>query len=279
MGQIYWYRNEWLPAEEVRVSPEDRGYYFGDGVYEVLRVYAGQLFETGRHLARLKKSAEGVRLPLPYPEAELESILKELIRRNGLREGTVYLQITRGAAPRSHLFPKDAGPVAMAYTTEVKRPLSAMEKGYSAITAEDVRWLRCDMKTLNLLANVLAKQEAAEKGADDAILHRGSIVTESSASNVMIVKDGRLATHPADNLILHGVTRAVVLRLAAEAEIPVEERAFTVDELLAADEVLLTGTTIEVMPVTVVDGQTIGSGRPGPVTRRLQREFAAVIPT
>lgn len=279
MAQIYWYQNAWLPAGEVRVSPEDRGYYFGDGVYEVFRVYAGQLFEADLHLSRLKRSAEGIRLPLPHSEKEMESILEELIRRNDLREGIVYLQVTRGAAPRSHLFPKGSAPIAMAYTMEIKRPLDAMEKGYAAITTEDVRWHRCDMKTLNLLPNVLAKQEAADKGADDAILHRKGIVTESSASNVMIVKGGKLITHPANNLILRGVTRDVVLRLAAGSDIPVEERAFTVDELLDADEVFLTATTIEVMPVTTVDGKTIGSGAPGPITRRLQREFAAVIPT
>lgn len=277
MASIYWYQNRYIPAEEVRISPEDRGYYFGDGVYEVFRVYGGRLFEADAHLARLQRSAEGIRLPLPYSEEEWRQRLEELIRRNALREGTIYLQITRGNAPRQHLFPKAAEPVVMAYCNEVKRPLAAMQAGYKAITLEDTRWLHCDYKTLNLLANVLAKQTAADRGADDAILHRGGIVTESSAANVMIVSGGKLITHPADNLILHGITRAVVLRLADAAEIPAEERAFTLDELRAADEVLLTGTTIEVMPVTHVDGKPIGSGQAGPVTRRLQREFEAAI--
>ncbi|MBW5445418.1 D-amino-acid transaminase [Cohnella sp. CFH 77786] len=274
---MYWYQDRWLPADEVRISPEDRGYYFGDGVYEVFRVYGGKLFEADAHFARLEKSAAGIRIRLPHSTEVLKRRMEELVRRNGLQEGTVYLQITRGEAPRSHLFPRDADPVAMAYCTETKRPIAAMQTGYKAITAEDVRWLHCDYKTLNLLANVLAKQEAADRGADDAVLHRGGTVTESSASNVMIVKDGSLITHPANHLILHGITRAVVLRLAARAEIPTEERSFSVHELLAADEVLLTGTTIEVMPVIEVDGRTVGTGVPGPVTRRLQQEFERVI--
>ncbi|WP_276352080.1 D-amino-acid transaminase [Cohnella caldifontis] len=277
MSRIYWYQGRFLADNEVRISPEDRGYYFGDGVYEVFRVYGGRLFEAEAHLARLRRSAAGVRLPLPHADEEWLRNLNELVRLNSLQEGTVYLQITRGTAPRNHLFPPQAEPVVMAYCTDVKRPLSAMEAGYAAITLPDTRWLHCDYKTLNLLANVLAKQAAADRGAADAILHRDGTVTESSASNVMIVKDGRLVTHPANHLILHGVTRAVVLRLAAQTEIPAEERPFALEELFAADEVLLTGTTIEVMPVISVDGKPIGSGRPGPITRRLQREFEDLI--
>ncbi|MBB6673166.1 D-amino-acid transaminase [Cohnella nanjingensis] len=277
MSPIYWYDNQFLPAEAVRVSPQDRGYYFGDGVYEVYRVYGGRLFETGLHYERLARSAAGVKLALPFGEAELEGVLTELVLRNEVREGTVYLQITRGVAPRNHLFPADAQPMAMAYCNEVARPVTTMEAGIKTITLEDTRWLHCDYKTLNLLANVLAKQEAAERGAGDAILRRGDIVTESSASNVMIVKDGRILTHPANNLILHGVTRAVSLRLARAEDIRAEERPFTVDELLAADEAFVTGTTVEVTPIVSVDGRPIGSGEPGPVTRRLQRAFARAI--
>jgi D-alanine transaminase len=277
MPRIYWYQNRFLAENEVRISPEDRGYYFGDGVYEVFRVYGGRLFEAEAHLARLRRSADGIRLPLSHADGDWLPKLNELIRLNDLREGTLYLQITRGSAPRNHLFPSSAEPVVMAYCTEVSRPLAAMEAGYAAITLPDTRWLHCDFKTLNLLANVLAKQAAADRGAADAILHRDGTVTESSASNVMIVRQGRLLTHPANQLILHGVTRAVVLRLAVQAGIPAEERPFTLEELFTADEVLLTGTTIEIMPVISVDGQRIGSGAPGPVTRRLQREFERLI--
>ncbi|TJY44518.1 D-amino-acid transaminase [Cohnella pontilimi] len=274
---IYWVQGEFWPKEEIRVSPDDRGYLFGDGVYEMFRVYGGKLYEPKLHFERLERSAAGIRIPMPYSADELHERLRELIRRNNLQEGTVYIQITRGTAPRNHLFPKDSAPVTMAYCNELKRPLAQMEAGIRAVTVNDIRWLHCDYKTLNLLPNVLAKQEAVDRGGDDAILHRGEVVTECSASNVMIVSQGRLITHPANHLILHGVTRAVTLRLAAAAGIPVEERTFTLDELRAAEEVFQTGTTIEVMPVVMIDGQRVGDGQPGPVTRRLQKHFEATL--
>ncbi|CAI6021387.1 D-amino-acid transaminase [Cohnella sp. JJ-181] len=277
MTSIYWFDNAFLPEEEVRISPSDRGYYFGDGIYEVFRVYGGRLFEADAHYERLRLSAEGLKLALPWGIDGIRQAMDELVRRNGLTEGTVYLQITRGVAPRNHLYPAGVSPVALAYTREIARPVLAMDRGISVVTLEDIRWLHCNYKTLNLLANVMAKQEAAERGAADAILHRSGIVTESSASNVMIVKDGILRTHPADNLILHGVTRAVTLRLARAAEIPVEERPFTLEELYGADEAFVTGTTVEVTPIVSVDGRELGSGAAGPVTRRLQRDFAAAI--
>jgi len=277
MTSIYWYGNEFVPEEEVRISPNDRGYYFGDGIYEVFRVYGGRLFEAEAHYERLRLSAEGLKLALPWGVDGLRRAVEELIERNALSEGTVYLQITRGAAPRNHLFPAGADPVALAYTREVARPVQAMETGISVISLADIRWLHCNYKTLNLLANVLAKQEASERGAADAILHRDGIVTESSASNVAIVKDGVLLTHPADNLILHGVTRAVALHLARAAEISVQERSFTLDELYDADEAFVTGTTVEITPIVSVDGRAVGGGAPGPVTRRLQRDFASAI--
>lgn len=277
MTSIYWYDNAFLPEEEVRISPHDRGYNFGDGIYEVFRVYGGNIFEAEAHFERLRLSAAGLKLALPWGMDGLRAVLIELVERNALQEGIVYLQITRGTAPRNHLFPTGAAPVALAYTREVARPVQAMEQGITVVTLEDIRWLHCNYKTLNLLANVLAKQEAADCGAADAVLHRGGIVTESSASNVMIVKDGVLLTHPADNLILHGITRAVTLRLAQAVEIPSAERPFTLDELYAADEAFVTGTTVEITPIVAVDGRKVGSGEPGPITRRLQREFAAAI--
>lgn len=277
MSSVYWFGGRFVNKEDVRISPDDRGLSFGDGVYEVFRVYGGRMYEAGLHFERLARTAAGLRIELPASPEALERTLRELIERNGLTEGTVYLQITRGAAPRSHPFPQGAEPVSMAYCTEVARPLAAMESGIAAVTVPDIRWLRCDYKTLNLLPNVLAKQQALDAGAQDAILHRDGVVTECSASNIMLVKDGTVVTHPADNFILHGVTRAVVLRLARAAEIAVEERPFTVRELLDADEAFITGTTVEVTPVVRVDGRPIGSGAAGPVARRLQRDFAATI--
>ncbi|WP_079908694.1 D-amino-acid transaminase [Paenibacillus sp. 32352] len=275
---MYLYQNEFVSKEQVRISPDDRGYYFGDGVYEVFRVYSGILFEAEGHYERLEKSARDVRISLPYSTRHLDELLNQLIRLNELAEGTVYMQITRGAAPRSHPFPAQAEPVLMAYTTEMARPLETMEKGITAITMEDIRWLRCDLKTLNLLPNVMAKQHALDQGAHEVILHRSGTVTECSASNMMIVKNGELRTHPANHLILHGITRAFVLQLARQLNLPVREEAFTLDDLRTADEAFITGTTTEITPIIRIDKQTVGQGVPGPVTVKLQRAFEERLP-
>ncbi|WP_010499836.1 D-amino-acid transaminase [Paenibacillus elgii] len=277
MTPIYLIQDRLVSKEEVRVSPDDRGYYFGDGIYEVFRVYGGKLFEAEAHFKRLERTAAAVRIDLPATSSELKKQLEQLIAANSLIEGTVYLQITRGTAPRAHAIPAEAEPVLMAYTAELKRPVHMMQQGIAVVTMEDIRWLRCDLKTLNLLPNTLAKQHALDQGADDVVLHRSGLVTECSASNVMIVKQGAIITHPADNLILHGITRAVALRLARELGIPVAETPFTLDDLRQADEAFVTGTTIEVTPVISVDGIPVASGSPGPVTRRLQHAFELAI--
>lgn len=279
MTPIYLIQDRLVPKEEVRVSPDDRGYYFGDGIYEVFRVYGGKLFEAEAHFKRLERTAAAVRIDLPAATSELKKQLEQLIAANSLIEGTVYLQITRGTAPRAHAFPAQAEPVLMAYTNEVKRPVHMMQQGIAVVTMEDIRWLRCDLKTLNLLPNTMVKQHALDQGADDVVLHRSGLVTECSASNMMIVKEGAIITHPADNLILHGITRAVALRLARELGIPVAETPFTLDDLRQADEAFVTGTTIEVTPVIFVDGIPVASGHPGPVTRRLQQAFEQAITT
>lgn len=266
-----------LPEHDVRISPDDRGYYFGDGVYEVFRVYDGKLFETDAHMKRLVRSAEATRIALPCSPDVLADKLERLARLEAIVDGSVYVQITRGAAPRAHAFPPHAEPSLLAYAKEAARPLATMRQGITAATVPDIRWLRCDLKTLNLLPNVLAKQEALDRGADEAILHRDGVVTECSASNVMLVKDGAVRTHPANHLILHGITRAVVIRLLAEIGVPFEERAFDLDHMRAADELFITGTTVEVTPVVAVDGKPVADGKPGPVVRQLQIAFARLI--
>ena len=260
--------------QDVRISVDDRGYYFGDGVYEVFRIYNGALFEADAHLARLQRSADEVRLKLPYPLDAIRSMLEKLRGAERVTEGMLYMQITRGEAPRSHTFPDDAVPNLVAWCKPLPRPLNQLKHGIDAVTVEDVRWLRCDIKSLNLLPNTLAKQQAADSGADEAVFVRGGIVTECSASNLMIVKNGELWTHPANHLILHGITRGVVLRLSAELAIPVREQPFGVDALMTADEAFITGTTVEITPVVRIDGAPVGTGTPGPVTRRLQAAFA-----
>lgn len=267
------YQDQIVEKTMIHISPDDRGYYFGDGVYEVFRVYNGELFAKEAHFARLLKTAEATRIRLPYSIEVLETNLLTLLQKEKIVEGNVYVQITRGIAPRSHPFPLNTEPVVYATCSEVKRPLHTMLQGIAAITIPDIRWLRCDLKTLNLLANVLAKQEALDGGADEAILHRDGLVTECSASNIMMAKAGVLHTHPANNLILHGVTRAIVLNLAAELELPILEEPFHLDALLTADEVFITGTTVEITPVTIIDQQKIADGAAGPITRLLQAAF------
>lgn len=270
---MYFYNGEFVAKEDVNISPDDRGYYFGDGVYEVFRIYGGQLFEVERHMQRLERSASEIQLTLPYERAHMEDIMHRLLAESKLTTGNLYMQITRGEAIRAHAFPKAGQGVMLAYCSEAERPVQAMSQGITAMTIEDIRWLRCDLKTLNLLPNVLAKQAAIDKGAEEAIMHRNGTVTECSASNLMIVKDGTLMTHPANHLILHGVTRAVVLELARQADLDIAETPFTLDQLKAADEAFITGTTAEITPIIQIDGEPVGSGKPGTITRKLQQLF------
>jgi D-alanine transaminase len=220
------------------------------------------------------RSAKEVSIPLPETIENIDKIIEKLIEMERISNGTLYMQITRGESPRSHPFPpSETSAVMMAYCTEVQRPIASMQKGITAVTMDDIRWLRCDIKTLNLLPNVLAKQAAIEQGVGEVILHRNGTVTECSASNIMIIKEGALLTHPANNLILHGITRAVVLKLAQSLGIEVKEDAFTVQQLMEADEAFLTGTTVEITPIIEIDGKKMSSGSPGPITQKLQQEF------
>lgn len=269
---ILW-NDQLIPRSEATVDIEDRGYQFGDGVYEVIRVYGGKTFYLKEHLLRLERCAREIRLPLPWDVKLLTERIHQLVEANHLQEGTVYLQVTRGQAPRNHVFPETVKPVLVAYTSKALRPVAMLKEGIRTCTIKDIRWLRCDIKSLNLLGAVLAKQEAIEKGCKEAILVRDGIVTEGGSSNVFIVKNDVLYTHPANNLILHGITRAIVLKCSAEEGISVKEEPFSVDDLYHADEAFITGTTVEVCPVTHVDDKKIGSGTPGPVTRRLQEAF------
>lgn len=259
---------------DIRVDLDDRGYQFGDGIYEVIRVYNGKLFTSREHLNRLMASAESIALKLPFKVAEIEKQLKQLIQENGLTDGTIYMQFSRGVSPRNHAFPIPAvDPVYVAYTKPIGYPSEIAETGVKAILTEDIRWLRCDIKSLNLLANILAKQKAADAGCFEALQHRDGIVTEGSSSNVSIVVDGMVKTHPATNLILNGISRQVMLGLCKDHEIPFKEETYTVDELLNADEVFMTSTTVEVIPIIEMDGKAVGNGTPGQVTRRIQQLF------
>ena len=277
---IYFADGQFTEREGVNISIDDRGYYFGDGVYEVIKVYGGELFTAEEHINRLFQSALKIKMAIPYTEGQLMEIARELVKVNTILVGHVYIQLTRGSAPRLHQFPNPSvPPVVIAYAINNPRPMASIKNGVAVKSVEDVRWLRCDIKSLNLLGNVLAKQEAYESGCTEALLHRDGIVTEGSASNMFGIKDGTVYTHPATNLILNGITRQVVLGLCKELGIPVIEKSFTLDEAFKMDEFILTSTTSEVTPVISIDGRPIGSEVPGIVTKQLQEAFAVRIPS
>jgi D-alanine transaminase len=271
------YNNQIVDRSQVQIDIEDRGYQFGDGIYEVVSVYGGEIFRLQDHLNRFAYCAGEIGLEIPASLEDLTRNLYKLIDLHQLRDGQIYFQLTRGYAPRNHPFPGDPQPVLTGYVTTKPRPVESMKKGVSAVVTEDIRWLRCDIKSLNLLGSVLAKQKAVENGAYEAIQHRNGTVTEGSSSNLFIVKNGQLITHPLNNLILGGITRIVILEIAGELGIPVREEAFSLEELNNADEVFVSSTTSEVMPIVEIAGKIIGSGEPGPITRNLQMAFAEKI--
>ncbi|GAA3408009.1 D-amino-acid transaminase [Paenibacillus hodogayensis] len=269
------FKDRLIPKEEVSVSIDDRGYYFGDGVYDVFRIYNGRLYEQEAHLLRLERSAWEARIALPYPIREIGRKLEELLNEEKVLGGTLYVQITRGEAERIHHFPERAFPVLSAFCKSAERPLEKIRGGIRALLLPDLRWLRCDIKSLNMMPNVMAKQQAIDSGYDEAIFERNGIVTECTSSNLLIAKEGTLYTHPANEFILHGITRGVVIRLAAELGVPLLEQAFTVEQLMKADEVMVIGTMAEVTPVVQIDGKPVGAGQVGPLAQKLQAAFEA----
>lgn len=276
---IVYYNGRFLPKEEVCISPDDRGFLFGDGVYEVVCAYEGQFFEMEAHLDRLARSLREIQMAGPA-RADLEDMADELLRRTNLHErhAKLYLQITRGAAPRQHAFPEqETPPTVYASAAPYALPEAKWERGVEAILHPDLRWARCDIKSVALLPNVMANQQAQEAGAFEAILERDGVITEGSHSTVLGVIDGAVRTHPLNACILPSITREVVLDLCADLDIPVEETPIEVAQLQAVDELMVLGTTSGVMPIVQVDGMTIGDGRPGPVTRQLQQAFRRAI--
>ncbi len=263
--EMAFLNGRFLPLAEATVSIEDRGFQFGDGVYEVIRTYRGRPFKLDAHLARLDRSAKAIDLRQPYPSERWADYVTEGLRLAGFPEAKIYVQITRGTAPRDHAYAPDLQPTVLMTVRELQ-PLSPtiQAAGVAAMTMKDIRWGRCDIKSINLLANVLARQQAKVRGVFEAILVRDGQVTEGAVSNVFIVRDRNLITAPEGAWILSGVTRAVVLELARHEGLTVEERYCSEHELLGAAEVFLTGTTVEVLGVVRIDGKPIGGGEPGP---------------
>ncbi len=273
---LVYLNGQWLPRSQARVAVEDRGFVFADGVYDVVRSYRGRLFRVEDHLARLEDSLAAIRIPTTLC-AGLLPLMMEAIVRNHLdgEDAFLYVQITRGTAPRKHAFPSPPPPPTVYLSAQpFETSLEPRRKGVKAITLPDERWMRCDIKSIGLLPNVLAQQAALDRGASEALLHRNGVFTEASHTTAAFVRDGRLLTHPLSPAILPGITRIVVQELCAELGIPFIEQAVNVEELSSIQEIALLGTTTEIMPVVEVDGHSIGSGAPGPITRRLQDAFA-----
>jgi D-alanine transaminase len=264
-----------LPKEKIRVSPDDRGFLFGDGIYEVMKWYAGFFFDPAGHLARLKRSLREIRIDLPDPEAFL-NISEGLVKANKLEDkyALVYFQVTRGASPRSHSFPDPAvEPTIYAFARKTEPVNTSTGPAAGVMTARDIRWSRCDIKSIALLANTLSFQDAHERGLFECIFIRDGYLTEGSRSNFFLVSDGRLYTHPESENILSGITRKNIIRYAMESGIPVVQEPFPASDLAKISEAFLTNTSAEVTPVAFIDSKKVGTGEPGPVTRQLHRKF------
>lgn len=263
---------QYLPIEEAKISVLDRGFIFGDGVYEVIPVYSHMAFRLPEHLRRLQHSLDGIKLANPHSDAEWTRIIGELVSRNDGEDQYLYLHITRGVAKRDHAFPNPpVAPTVFAMTSPLPAPSDALlQSGIACITAADNRWLRCDIKSIALLPNVLLRQMAVDAGCAETILIRNNeFMTEGSASNIFVVKAGKLLAPPKDNLMLPGITYDVVLEIAAANGIPHEVRRVMKEEVFAADELLLTSSTKEVLAITQLDGKPVGSGMPGAMFARL----------
>jgi D-alanine transaminase len=264
---------QFLRAEDAKLSVLDRGFIFGDGVYEVWRVVEGKLFEHKRHDLRLRRGLKAVEIAVPDKDIDaLAGAAQRLLAENDLLQGEAafYVEVTRGAAARTHAYPP-AGTKAtiFAMVNRFEVPHALREAGAKAITQPDVRWLRCDIKTVQLLPNCMAKQKAQEAGAMEAVFVRDGVVTEGTHSSVFGVKNGELRTHPLGPLILTSITREVILEIASELKIPAREHAFSAKELFELDELFVAGTTTDITPIVDVDGKRIGSGKPGPVSKAL----------
>lgn len=270
MSRIYL-NGEFLPREDARLPIDDRGFFFGDGVYEVTRAVRGRLFQEEAHWERLVRGLRDLSISVAghLDFTRLRAISERLLDENRLADGdaTIYLQVTRGAAPRTHWFPPaDTPPTILASARGFEIPRALRESGASAITHPDIRWARCDIKTVNLLPNVLAKQRAHEAGAFEAVLLRDGAVTEGASANLFGVIDGEVRTYPLCNYILPGITRKVIFEIAAELEIPISERPIYAEELPRLQELFATGSTTDVQPLVTLDGRPVGSGRPGPIS-------------
>ncbi|MCB5952788.1 D-amino-acid transaminase [Enterococcus sp. BWT-B8] len=277
--KVLW-NDQIVDRGEVKIDMEDRGYQYGDGLYEVIRVYNGKLYMKEEHLERLWLGAEKIKLVLPFTKETLSQKLEELVAVEEITEGKLYFQITRGIdSPRNHVLPDplNVTGVLTANVIPYDRPVEKQRKGIGVGIVPDTRWLHCDIKSLSLLGNVMALEHARSRGFEDAVQIRDGKVTEASAANFWMVKDGTMYTHPDGNLILPGITKKKLVELAGKLSIPLKEEAFDKEELFSADECFISGSLIEVVPVVKIEDHVVGSGRPGGITQKLHNEYMAEV--
>lgn len=276
MEQYILWNGDMMSADkkDSLVSFDDRGYQFGDGVYEVIRLYKGKAHLLDPHLERLFRSMRELEILSPFTKEQLVQQLEQLIEKNQFNEdGNLYIQVTRGIQTRNHVYEPDLPAAYYAKIDRFPKPVDLIQNGVRVTVMEDIRWLRCDIKSLNLLPNVMAKTSAQRKGCYEPLFVRDGIVRECGSANFFLIKDGTLITHPANQLILNGVTRLHVLQLARELNVPVEEREIAREELYTADECFLTATPIEIVPITAIDDHQFNGGEAGTVTKRLQKAY------
>lgn len=278
MSEIVYLNGEFMAKEEAKISPNDRGFIFADGVYEVAKYYNGKAFRYADHLKRLERSL--AELDIVFKETEkLEAIFAELIVKNNLqnKHAGVYLQITRGEYKRVHHFPENIKPTVYAFAYHMPSFTDNLENGISLISHEDIRWQRCDIKSVSLLPNTMLYNKAVKAGAGECVLLRNGMVTEATHSSVLGVKNGTVITRPLSNLILPGITRKVILEICAANHIPFEEREFSEAEMLAMEEIIIAGTGSEITPAIKINDTIIGDGKPGKITRLLQQKFFEMV--
>jgi D-alanine transaminase len=277
MSLLIYLNGEYLPLEEARIPVLDRGFLFGDGVYEVIPAYGGMPFRLKEHLRRLNNSLAAIRMEPPLEHPQWLAIFTRLLDQLGDADQQLYLQVTRGAYDRRlHAIPQRVEPTILVMTNPLaRRDPELVRQGMSVVTVEDIRWQRCDIKAITLLANILSQEQARDQGAQEAILVRDGLATEGTASNLFLVKEGLLITPPKSNHLLPGITRDLVLELATEAGLPWAEANIRVEDLRHADEIWITSSTKEVMPVTRLDGRPVANGRPGPMWETMNALYAA----
>lgn len=274
-----YFNGEYLPKAELSISPDDRGFLFADGAYEVIRCYHGKLLQPDAHVKRLKRSIGELRIEYPGI-MQLTGVARDLIEKNQLTSGhaIVYLQVTRGAAPRTHRFPPKNTPATVyAYSAPFKPHQNELDNGTKIILVSDTRWSRCDIKSISLLPNILAHQHAIDHGATEAVFVRDGVITEGAHTNFCGIFNGKLVTAPVSNYILSGITRKIVLELCRELSIPVKEFPILESDVKKSDELMLVGTTVEITPVVQVNDWLVASGKPGVLTQKLQKAFYDII--